>query len=142
MNELINFFVAHWALSAALLTLLGFYIVFEVLHSNNNDSISPQQAVDYMNHQHAVVIDIRTKDVFGQGHIIDAINIEQSQFTDNVKKVQKYAKKTIIIVCAVGKDSPKIIAKLKKENFVKVLYITGGMHEWTTVGYPVVREKV
>jgi rhodanese-related sulfurtransferase len=142
MSGLLDFFVEHWVLSALFLTLLGFYLTFEILYSHNNRQISSQLAVDLMNHQHAVVIDIRTKEAFEQGHIIDAVNIPHEQFMDNLKKIQKYAKKPVIIVCAVGKDSSKIVTKLiKEQDFTRVLQLSGGMHEWIASGFPIVHGK-
>lgn len=142
MSSFLDFFVEHWVLSALFLTLLGFYITFEILYSHSNNQISPQLAVDLMNHQHAVVIDIRTKEAFDQGHIIDAVNIPQEQFLDNIKKIQKYAKKPVIIVCAAGKDSSKIVTKLiKEQDFSRVLQLSGGMHEWITNNFPIVHGK-
>ena len=142
MNELLNFFLGHWVLSALFLTLLGFYIVFEILYSHRSYQISSQLTVDLMNHHHAVVIDVRSKEAFEHSHIIDAINIPNEQFMDNLKKIQKYAKKPIIIVCAAGKDAPKIIAKLMKEqDFSRVFQLSGGMHEWIAGGFPVVHGK-
>lgn len=143
MSELVNFFLNHWILSTSFLILFGFYLGFELLHHNSSSNhISPSLAIDLMNHQHAIVIDLRNKELFDQAHIINAINIPQEQLMENVKKLQKYAKKPMIVVCAAGKESPKIVAKLiKEQGFLKVLQLAGGMHAWVASGYPVVKSK-
>jgi rhodanese-related sulfurtransferase len=141
MDEIISFFVKHWTLSALLITLLSFYIIVEVLYSHNDNKISSQGAIDLINHKNAVIIDIRTEAAFGFSHIVDAIHIPEDQLIENYKKIQKHAKKPIIIVDAVGKVSSKIIAKLQEQGFQQVVQLSGGMQEWLANGLPTTNNK-
>lgn len=141
MSGLIDFLVAHWLLSLLFITLLLCYLGFEIFYSQNSKQISPIMAVDLLNHQQAVIIDIRSKEAYEQGHIINAINIPQEQLMAEPKKVQRYKNNPIILVCAVGKDSAKVIAKLSELNFSKVLQVSGGMQEWVASGFPLVAGK-
>ena len=136
MDNIVNFLVAHWVLSSIFMTFLGFYIAVEVLYSHKNNKISPQLAVALINHQHAVVIDLRPKEAFDASHIVDAINIPQDQLVENPKKLQKFCKKPIIFVSTTAKDVASIIKKLSAEDFQQVLQLSGGMQEWITSGLP------
>jgi len=141
MDEIIGFLVAHWALSSLFVALLSFCVIVEVLYNNNDNKISPQLAVDFINHKNAVVVDIRTEEMFHSRHIIDAIHIPQNQIVENSKKLQKYTKRPIIVVDAVGKVPAKIIAKLQEQGFQQVLQLSGGMHEWVAGGLPTTSSK-
>ncbi len=141
MSGIIDFLFAHWILSSLFVTLLSFYLVVEILYSNKDDKISSQLAVDFINHKHAIVIDIRQKEAFDASHIIDSINIPQNQIDENYKKIQKYSKKPVIVVCAAGKDAAKVVAKLKAQDFQQVLQLSGGMQEWITSGLPTTSNK-
>ena len=141
MNLLLDFFLAHWVLTAIFLTLLGFYIAVEVFYSQKDNKISPQFAVDLINHQHAVVIDIRSQELFADGHIIDSINLPFATAGDHYKKIQKYLKKPIILVGVNHKDLTKITTELTQQNFQQVLQLAGGIQEWVANGLPVTSNK-
>lgn len=133
--------MAHWGLSSLFMTLLGFYLAVEVLYSHKNNKISPQLAVALINHHHAVVIDLRPKEVFEASHIVDAINLPHDQLIDHPKKLQKFFKKPIIFVATTTKEVATIIKQLPAEELQQVLQLSGGMQEWIASGLPITSSK-
>ena len=57
-----------------------------------------------INNENALVIDLRDRESFKKGHIIDSINATAEDFEQ--PKMNKYKNKTIILVCARGLQSP------------------------------------
>ena len=102
MQDIIKFLVAHWALSATFLVLLIAYLGFEIFNSNNHNSITAQAAIDLINHQHAIILDLRSKEQYDDKHIIEAINIPANNFTEQQKKIHKYAKKPVMYCYTAG----------------------------------------
>ena len=68
--------------------------------------------------QGAIVIDVRTKEEFLQGHSKTAINIPLKDFGNKVKNLD--ATKPIITCCASGNRSGQAIDILLKNGFVNV----------------------
>ena len=135
--EILDFFLRHWQLSSIFLVLLLSYIAFELKFANPENSISPQQVVGLYNHEHAIILDIRAKDAFTRGHILGAIHTPLSDLGGRMKKLSKSSKKPIVVVCSVGRDSPKVARKLKEEyGLERVLLLAGGMQAWHSADLP------
>ena len=90
-----------------------------------------------MNHDNAIVIDLRDADAFRTGHIIDSIHSTSDAFTE--KRMDKYKTKPLIFVCAKGLQSAALAAKLRGLGFTKPMVLAGGMAAWQTAGLPLTK---
>lgn len=66
----------------------------------------------------AVLLDVRTKDEYKQGHINSSINIPLDGLNSNLSKLDKDA--VIIAVCQSGMRSSSAVSLLKKSGFGEV----------------------
>jgi rhodanese-related sulfurtransferase len=140
MQELILFISNHPMLSIATGTILLLVLLVELMRSRKNSfSISPLQAIQLINHNNAVVIDIRQNDVFRKGHIIDAQSMTWQEIRDNAKKLEKWKNKPIIIFCSTGLESQKVAALLLKQGY-NAHSLAGGMRAWLEAQMPLVKE--
>lgn len=140
MDNFISFAINHWALFLTLAILLALIFINEAQTARGgSDQLSPQQAVSRINHDNATVFDIRDKERFQEGHIVDAINTKSSDF--ELPKMEKYKNKAIIIACGNGSQSTQLLAKLKKTGFENPAILKGGMSAWSTAELPVVKHK-
>ena len=114
-SEILDFLLRHWQLSSIFFILLVAYIIFELRFADSGEGVSPQQVVALYNREQAVILDVRGQDSFTQGHIIGAMHMLPSEIDAKVKKLSKFSKKPIIVVCSVGRDSPKVVQKLKNK---------------------------
>lgn len=73
----------------------------------------------------AILLDVRTKEEYRQGHASNSINIPLDNLNSNLSKLKK--DKTIITVCASGMRSGSAAGLLKKNGFADVY--NGG--SWT-----------
>ncbi len=144
MEQFLQFATAHWQLFLALLVILGAILVFELKTQADSVAISPQTAIDWINRQEAVVVDIRSQEAFAKGHIIHS----QSILTNDVvaaltqgKNANKYKNKPILVVCARGIQAEKTAALLKKEGLEKVAILKGGIEGWIAADLPLEKNK-
>lgn len=139
MSQFQQFIIHHWPLWVAFIILLLLTLFNEFIGQKKKaKELSPQAAVDLINNDNALVIDLRDKESFKKGHIIDSINASAEDF--NQDKMKKYKEKTIILVCARGLQSPAIAAKAKTQGF-KPMILSGGITAWQNADLPVVKNK-
>ncbi len=137
MNELIEFFINHWLLSLLLVASFCVYIFIEFFYDIGESRVSPEQAVELINHKNANIVDIRSKDAFIKGHLLGAVNISKTELDGgDFKKIQKYAQTVVLVTCASGKESAKVVILLKKRGFQTVWPLSGGINAWITSGLP------
>jgi len=99
-------------------------------------ALSSAQAVRLIN-QGARVVDIRDREQFDAGHIVDAINIPAAELADHAEKKLK-ASKSIIVVCDTGTRSGQAVATLRRSGYEKAFNLQGGLATWRNENLPVV----
>ncbi len=124
--------------------LVGVFVVLLILFIRNEmnrggASISAQQLVTLVNSENAVVVDVREKAEFDQGHIVDAINIPFSSLDGRADELEKYKDKPLVITCKMGQHSGSAGTLLKKKGFANVSRLKGGIAEWRGQSLPVVK---
>ena len=87
-----------------------------------------------------IVIDLRTKDEFEEGHISGArvIPFYATNFLRMVSQLDRGA--TLFLYCQKGRQSPQALKALDSLRFSRLLMLDGGIAAWTQAGLPVVRE--
>lgn len=138
MKEILDFFMQHWQLSCVFILVVSAYLVYEYMLSANDEDISPEQAVALINHEHGVVIDVRTATEFNNGHILHSINIDANEPDTKFKKINKYASKPVIVVCATGRRSAHCLKRMKDQGYERVYNLSGGIVAWNNAGLPLV----
>lgn len=140
MGQLSQFIVNHWGLWLALVIVLLIIFINELqTQKKRAKELSPQAAVNLINHENAVVIDLREAEVFRNGHILDAIRASADDF--NEQRMDKYKTKPLILVCARGLQSSQLATKLREKGFTQPMALAGGMAAWQTAELPVVKGK-
>ena len=139
MNQFSQFIINHWPLCVAFSILLVVIVANELMSQKKKaKEITPQTAVDLINNENAVVIDLREKEAFKNGHIIDSINASAEDF--NQSKMDKYKNKNLILICAKGQQSPTVAAKIKDLGF-NPRVLSGGIISWQNADLHLVKKK-
>lgn len=97
-------------------------------------SITCTQAVQMMNHQHAILIDIRPSEAFNAGHIPQARSIPATEIDKKAASLPK--NKPLILVCDFGRAAGSAAVRLRALGFTEVSVLGGGMRAWSTAGLP------
>ena len=137
MGNLFEFAANHYWLASATIAMALAVIFYELrLKTSGLTALSSAQAVRLMN-QGARVVDIRDREKFDAGHIVDAINIPAAELADQLDKKLKSAK-PIIVVCDTGSRSVQAVATLRRSGHEKAYNLQGGLATWQNENLPVV----
>lgn len=137
MDQLFEFIGNHW-------WLVGIWGAFlaALLWDNNQragQSLSTAQATQLINKEDAVVLDIRDKGDFGQGHLANAINIPYANLANRMTELSVHKEKPIILVCKTG-QTVSMAGKMLREQGYNAVRLNGGMMEWNAQNLPVVKK--
>ncbi len=135
-------FAGNHSLLVSALAFSFFILIFTELQrkSRGLTTLEPQAAVNLINAD-AVVIDLRSPEVFARGHIVNAKNMPFEDISANKDKISKYAKKAILAVCDAGTNSAKVVDSLRKSGIENVYGLKGGINAWTQANLPLVTGK-
>lgn len=139
MEDVITFASHHLALVIAAAILLFLLLIIEILRLRKGGAqLKPLEVTQYINRQNAVVLDIRSKEVYQKGHIINALSITP-EMLKTTKTLEKFKSKPLIVVCGSGNESQKIALQLKKQGY-NAYFLSGGIRSWTEAQMPLVKE--
>ena len=95
------------------------------------------EAVQKINHDDALVIDVREPAEVAQGKIARAKLIPLGELGNRLGELEKYKTKPIIMVCRSGSRSAGACGILSKQGFSEVYNLAGGMMAWQQSNLPV-----
>jgi len=131
-----EFLAQEWLLTTALLAVIVMLIMHESRKSG--PSLSPQQAINLVNAQEGVFVDLRDAGEFSKGHIMGAVNIPATKLPERMVELEKYKDKPVVLVCKMGQQASTAGKQLKAANYSQVNKMTGGMMEWGNLQLPTV----
>lgn len=102
-------------------------------------SVSTAQAVQLINHEDALVVDVRPLATFQNGHIPHSRNIPVAEIADKAAHLPK--DKPILVACDRGQIAVGAAAKLRKAGLERVMVIEGGLNAWVQAGMPTSTKK-
>ena len=143
MQEYIEFFKANPMLSLAWVGLFIAVIVMTVKSAFSKvKNIGNQELSILVNREDAKVVDVRAKEEFKKGHIVDALNVPMADIKNNQLSVlEKYKSTPIVLVCNTGMTSSQAAQLLAKQGFENLLNLKGGMSDWQAANLPVKKSK-
>jgi len=140
MQEYINFFQQHLLLSSAFVIILVLMIANEIRYRLSGVAkLSARQVTQAFNRETAVLIDVRARNDYQRSHILGAMNIVESELLTDLKRLEKYKDKQLIIIDSAGQKAHGIALKLKKQGFAEVAMLSGGMQAWLAEGLPIAK---
>ncbi|MGR5069837.1 MULTISPECIES: rhodanese-like domain-containing protein [Vibrio] len=143
MQEYIEFFQQNMILSLVWVGLLVAFIMNIVKSATSAyKEINVNQLTHLINRENGVVVDIRSKDEFKQGHITDALHILPSDIkAGNVGSLENRKSDPIIVVCKTGQTAQESANLLAKAGFENVNLLKNGLIAWNEANLPLVRGK-
>jgi rhodanese-related sulfurtransferase len=101
-------------------------------------ALSATQAVRLIN-QGALVIDLRNKESFDSGHIVDARNVPAATLESQADSLKKWRDKNVITYCDTGVNGAGAARTLVKLGFTKVFNLQGGLNAWVKDNMPLAK---
>jgi rhodanese-related sulfurtransferase len=141
MEEWVVFITNHWILASLLGVVLFAFILNELIggHFGSKQTVSAERAVQLINHQEAVVFDVRTEAAFLDGHIVGAEHVTAVSLDKKMANLQKYINKPVIIATAIGQDAAKMATLFQQKGFLQVFILSGGVQGWKSAGMPLIK---
>ena len=134
-------FVQHniWLIIIAVLS--GIMLLFPNLRGKLSGvaEVDTSGAVQLINHENALVLDVREANEFSSGHIANAKHIPLGQLNNDIKTLEKYKEQTIVVNCRSGSRSAAACGILRKQGFTKVYNLAGGILAWQQAQMPTVK---
>ena len=129
-----KFLLDNWMLIAVALAS-GVALIVPVL--GKGSGLSPQDMVQLMNREKAVVIDVCEPDEFAQGHVIGAKNLPLGDLEAKLAQVVKNKSIPVVMVCQVGARSARAAATAQKLGYENAQSLAGGLKAWQAANMPV-----
>ncbi len=141
-NQLIHFVLNNWYLFLALAVIVSLLLAEPLRRlAYGVKTIPPGQAVQLINRQPAVIVDVRDAGEFASGHIRKAFNLPVGELPQRMRELEKFKDKPILLYCATGARSAKAATFLRKHGFGSVHNLGGGITRWRGENLPVTRES-
>lgn len=131
-----NFIVENWMLIAVAVSS-GALLMWPLVKGATGGALSPSGAVQLINREKAVVIDVCDPQEFSAGHIGGARNVPLAQLEKRLPEVVKNKAVPVILVCASGGRSVRAQGIARKLGYEKAQAMAGGLKSWKDANLPV-----
>lgn len=103
--------------------------------------LDPAGLTALMNHDNALVVDLRPSADFRKGHIAGSKNVQMSQFDPESRQLAPARELPIVLVCQNGITVGPAAKRLKKAGFQRVHILEGGITSWQQADLPLVKDR-
>lgn len=99
-------------------------------------SLSASGAVQLINRDRAVVVDVSEVEEFATGHVVGAKNIPLGQLEEKLPSAVKNKDLPLILVCPSGARANRALAMAKKLGYQQAQCLAGGLKSWKEANLP------
>jgi rhodanese-related sulfurtransferase len=139
MQRLLEYIGHHpYLASGAVIAALAVIFTEVRTRLQNFSALSAMQAVRLMN-QGALVIDLRSKELYDAGHINDARNVPAAELESQADSLKKWREKPVIAYCDQGTSAAAAVRTLTRLGFTKVFNLEGGLAGWVRDNLPLTK---
>ncbi|MFL1405751.1 rhodanese-like domain-containing protein [Marinobacter sp. M1N3S26] len=138
MERLFEFVVNHYILVSIFVALL--LALFFLESRRGGKKVSAQEAVNLINRDEAVVVDIRDRKEFNEGRITGSIHIPLNAIKERASELKKHQDKTVIVVDKMGQHAAMAVKQLNGEGYTNVVRLNGGIGDWKASNLPLVKK--
>lgn len=131
-----KFIVDNWMLILIALSSGGM-LAWPMVRGANAGSLTAQGAVQLINRERAVVVDVREPEEFAAGHVTGAKNVPLGQLEQKLTAAVKNKSLPLLLVCATGARANRAVATAKKLGYEQAQAVAGGLKGWKAANLPV-----
>lgn len=138
LHRPLKFFLDTWYLFLAA-AVSGAMLFWPALNrSAGGQRISAAQAVQLINREKAVLVDVREPAEFAAGHPVGSKSVPLASLATS-GELPKNKALPIVVVCATGARASRAAAMLKKLGYDNARVLAGGVSAWREANLPVER---
>jgi len=132
----VNFILDNWVL-IVLAVISGGMLLRPVLMGAAAGGVAPAVAVQLINREKAVVVDVRDAAEYAEGHLNGARHIPLAELEAKLPQAIKNKALPVILVCRSGARSSSAVAIAQKLGFAQAQSLAGGIIAWKAAKLPV-----
>jgi len=142
MARLVEFIGNHWILVLDLAVVVAL-LVGDTMYRRmlGYKDVGPGEATQLINHQDAIVLDVREQNEFQDGHIVNSIHIPLTALKTKLGELEEFKSRPVIVSCRSGKRSASACSTLHKQGFETVYNMGGGIMAWKNANLPLTKKK-
>jgi len=140
MQQFFEFMMNNWLLFLALAVIVALLVMTTVrTRLLGFNELKPGEAVQLMNREEPLVLDVRENNEYQAGYIQGAVHIPVGELEGRIKELEAWREKPVLIYCRAGQRSAKAAAVLKRQGFSQLYKLDGGMMAWQSGNLPISR---
>ena len=141
MNQILIQQLTDFAANNIILVAAFFILLFLLLRTYISPSgaknVTAMEAVRLMNHDNALVLDVRTQEEYQKSHIANSVSIPLGLLSAKISEILNNKSDPVILVCQSGNRSMQAARTLKKNAFDNLYNLSGGMLSWEQANLPI-----
>lgn len=134
-----SFFTNYLNLALIAIAVVSGVILLWPTLMRRGHGLSAADATQLINRRNAVVLDLRTAEEFGSGHVPQARSVPYDELSAKAAQISKNKSAPVLLVCQSGQRSRKAEQVLTDAGYAEVYTLQGGIEAWQTAGMPVVK---
>lgn len=131
-----KFILDNWMLVSVALASGGM-LLWPLLKGATEGGLTTTLAVQLINREKAVVVDVCESEEFAAGHVGGAKHIPLNQLEERLPTTVKNKTLPLILVCQTGARSARAVAIAKKLGYDKAQTLGGGLVAWKRANLPI-----
>jgi rhodanese-related sulfurtransferase len=139
MDRVLEFVSHHPWLATATVVVLAAIVVYEMrARAESLSSVSPQELIRLMN-QGALVLDLRTQELYQAGHLEGARQMSSEQIMNAADTLKRHKEKAVVVYDDSGSLGAAAVRQLAAQGFTRVFALRGGLAAWRADNLPLSR---
>ncbi|MEI7514928.1 MAG: rhodanese-like domain-containing protein [Betaproteobacteria bacterium] len=131
-----KFIIDNWML-IALAVVSGALLLGPAIQGAVNTGLSANDAVQLINREKAVVVDVCEPAEYAAGHVVGSKNIPLGDLQAKLAGAVKNKSLPLILVCQSGARSARAVATARTLGFEQAQSLGGGLAAWKSANLPV-----
>ena len=131
-----KFLIDNWMLISIAIASGGMLVWPLIAGGMNAGALNASGAVQLINREKAVVVDVCEPAEFAAGHVTGAKNIPLGELEAKLSGAVKNKALPLILVCASGARSGRAVAIAKKLGYEQAQSLGGGLKAWKDANLP------
>jgi len=132
----VKFFIDNWFLFLAAAVSGGLLLWPLIGKGAGGERVSTADAVNLINRERAVLIDVSEPAEFAAGHAAGSKSVPLAQL-ETSNALPKNKALPLVVVCTTGARAGRAVGTLRKLGFENARALAGGLEAWRAANLPV-----
>ena len=132
----VDFVIENWSL-LLLAVVSGGMLLWPMLSGGGGSGLTPAAAVQRINREKAVVIDVCDPGEYAAAHVAGARSIPMAELEAKLPGAVKNKATPLVMVCASGIRARRAVAVARKLGYEQADVLAGGLKSWREANLPI-----